>query len=186
MLVSFYFQLFLIIFISFTIINHKYINEKLNKKYGEPDTKGEEIIVEKIDGLDTVLKEHGLKIGLFLLPLIMLIYSDMKHPMSTLTKLDFHGIINKNNIEKIHYVLKVLGAYGIIQILAQDMGIKTGYIQRELVQSKIIQFFLFSGTAYALTTDISQAFMGTILYFILKYSISNNRTSQVCDLGEYT
>lgn len=175
-----YIQLFLIIFIFFSVINHKYVNDLLHKFIGKRDVKGEEIVVEKIDGLDTVLKEHGAEIGLFLVPLIILIYSDMKYPMFPLKKLKLDGVINKNNIDKIHYVLRVLGAYGIIQILAQDMGLKTGYVQRELVQSKIIQFFLFSGTAFALTNDISQAFMGTTLYFILKYSVSNNHTSTVC------
>ena len=60
------------------------------------------------------------------------------------------------------------------------MGLKTGYVQRELVQSKIIQFFVFAGTAFALTNDISQAVMGTLIYFILKYAVSNNQTSMVC------
>ena len=168
-------QLFLLILIFLSIINHKYINEKLNRILSESDVKGEEIVVEKIDGLGTVLKEHGIKIGLFLVPLIMLIYSNMRYP-----EFFMKGLGKIVSIEDVSYVLRILGAYGIIQILAQDMGLKTGYVQRELVQSKIIQFFIFSGTAFALTNNISQAIMGTLLYFILKYSVSNNRTSTVC------
>ena len=90
------------------------------------------------------------------------------------------NITNYIAIKNVNYILRILGAYGIIQILAQDMGLKTGYVQRELVQSKIIQFLIFSGTAFALTNDISQAIIGTLLYFILKYSVSNNHTSSVC------
>ena len=41
-----YIQLFLIIFIIFSIINHKYVNEMLHKSIGKPDVKGEEIVVE--------------------------------------------------------------------------------------------------------------------------------------------
>ena len=177
MVISPYIQLFLIIFIFFSIINHKYVNEQLHKSIGKPDVKGEEIVVEKIDGLDTVLKEHGVKIGLFLTPLIILIYSDMKYPQFFMKKLGLGKIVD---IKNINYILKILGAYGIIQILAQDMGLKTGYVQRELVQSKIIQFLIFSGTAFALTNNISQSIIGTLLYFILKYSVSNNHTSTVC------
>ena len=39
-------------------------------------------------------------------------------------------------------VLKIGAAYGILQVLAQDLGIKTGKKQRDLVQSKLVQIFL--------------------------------------------
>jgi len=76
--------------------------------------------------------------------------------------------------------LKIFGAYGLIQVFAQDVGVKTGKNQRNFVQSSVIQFIIYWAAAYALTDDRSEALFGTVLYFILKYIFSNNETSLVC------
>jgi len=173
-----YLQIIILIIIFFTLINHKYLNKKINVLFNKEPIKDKEgTTEEELDALHNVLHEYGIKLFIFLLPLMILIYYDMKYPNFFMKNLGLGKLVK---IKNVNYILKILGAYGIIQILAQDMGLKTGYVQRELVQSKIIQFFVFSGTAFALTNDISQAVMGTLIYFILKYAVSNNQTSMVC------
>ena len=173
-----YLQFVILIIIFATLINHKYINKQLNMLFNKTPIKDKkETTEEELDALHNVLNDHGIRIAVFLLPLIILIYYDMKYPNFFMNNLGLGKLVE---IKHVNYILKILGAYGIIQILAQDIGLKTGYVQRELVQSKIVQFFLFSGTAFALTNDISQSVMGTLIYFILKYSVSNNQTSTVC------
>jgi len=79
-----------------------------------------------------------------------------------------------------NYILRVLGALGIIQVLAQDIGVKSGLNQRNIVQTPFMQFLLYIGTAFAITDNRSEAIIGAILYFTLKYGISSGKTSPVC------
>ena len=83
------------------------------------------------------------------------------------------------NIE-LNTVLSILGTYGIVQVLAQDLGIKTGKKQRDLVQKPIVQIILLYSAAYITTTDHTHAIIVTTLYYYLKYIYSNNETSPVC------
>lgn len=86
--------------------------------------------------------------------------------------------MNKNkNIDK---VLVVLASYGIVQVLAQDLGIKTGEKQRDLVHSQPIQFFILYSGAYFVTHDYILALVAVSLYYFLKYVYSGGKTSQVC------
>jgi len=86
--------------------------------------------------------------------------------------------MNKNkNIDK---VLVVLASYGIVQVLAQDLGIKTGTKQKDLVQSQPIQFFILYSGAYIVTHDYILALVAVSLYYFLKYVYSGGKTSQVC------
>jgi len=79
-----------------------------------------------------------------------------------------------------HNVLMVLGAYGIVQVLAQDLGVKTGKRQRDLIQMEpILAIILFSG-AYAVTEDVTLAGLATAFYYFLKYVFSGGETSKVC------
>ena len=81
------------------------------------------------------------------------------------------------NIEKI---LLVLAAYGIIQVLAQDLGIKTGKKQRDLVQSMPVQLALLYASGWAVTSDHQTAGIATGLYYFLKYGYSGGENSTVC------
>jgi hypothetical protein len=82
-------------------------------------------------------------------------------------------------------MLWIFGAYGIIQVLAQDSGLQTGIDQRDLIQYVLIFTFLGIGMAYSITENRSQSIIAMFLYFHLKYVVSD-RTSGVCfvDLGE--
>ena len=77
-------------------------------------------------------------------------------------------------------VFTIMASYGIVQVLAQDLGIKTGKKQRDLVQSQPIQFFILYSGAYVVSSDHTAAFITTTLYYFLKYIYSGNETSQVC------
>lgn len=77
-------------------------------------------------------------------------------------------------------VLKIGAAYGILQILAQDLGIKTGKKQRDLIQTMPVQIFLMYSGAYAATNDHKLAIIVTAAYYILKYVYSGGETSNVC------
>ena len=77
-------------------------------------------------------------------------------------------------------VLKIGAAYGILQVLAQDLGIKTGKKQRDIAQSIPVQIFLMYSGGYAVTGDHKTAMIATIIYYVLKYLVSNGETSAVC------
>ena len=85
--------------------------------------------------------------------------------------------MNINNVEQI---LTIGAAYGIIQVLAQDLGIKTGKKQRDLIQSIPVQIFLMFSGAHAITGDYTNAAIAVMLYYLLKYVYSNGETSAVC------
>tara|TARA_Y100000813_G_C23918262_1_gene237615 strand:+ start:196 stop:480 length:285 start_codon:yes stop_codon:yes gene_type:complete len=76
--------------------------------------------------------------------------------------------------------LLILGAYGIVQVLAQDLGIKTGKRQRDLVQSMPVQIILLYAGAYTVTENYTNALIATSLYYLLKYVYSGGKTSNVC------
>ena len=68
-------------------------------------------------------------------------------------------------------MLLILGAYGIVQVLAQDLGIKTGKRQRELVQSMPVQIILLFAGAYTVTENYTNALIATSLYYLFKICI---------------
>lgn len=77
-------------------------------------------------------------------------------------------------------VLVILSAYGIIQILAQDLGIKTGKKQRDLIQRFPNQIIFMYAGAYTVTNNYMDAGVTTVLYYFLKYVYSKGKTSKVC------
>ena len=66
--------------------------------------------------------------------------------------------------ENMNDVLMILGAYGIIQVLAQDLGIKTGKKQRDLIQTMPVQLALLYAGGYAVTNNHRQAAIATGIY----------------------
>ena len=59
----------------------------------------------------------------------------------------FDNIVFENR----KYIYHVFAAYSIIQVLAQDMGLKTGKKQRDLIHKyKAVQFILFYSTAISI------------------------------------
>lgn len=93
----------------------------------------------------------------------------------------FNKWLETNNSKIIRNLLRVIGAYGIIVVFAQDIGIKTGCKQALFSQNLIMQVILFTSVAYSVTDDFYQSFSGTIIYFILKYIYSKKHTEDVTE-----
>ena len=69
----------------------------------------------------------------------------------------------------INKILIIIGAYGIIQILAQDIGIKMSKKHREIITKMPIQIiFLYDG-AFIITNDYILALISILGYYLLKY-----------------
>ena len=107
----------------------------------------------------------------YLAPLVLLIVYDVAHnPLHRF--FPFGPWAN--------YVLRVAGGYGIAQVLAQDLGIKTGALQRDLIQQEWVQFILLWGGAFSITGYRSEGLVSALLYFVLKHHVSAGETSGVC------
>ena len=113
---------------------------------------------------------------IYLIPIVIFIYFDSIAPEMT-QLLGFYDLVPQKTLE---YLLRIFGAYGIVQVLAQDLGIKTGANQRNLVQIPVVQAFLLWGGAYSLTGVKSEGLMAVLLYFGLKYNVSAGKLSNVC------
>lgn len=115
------------------------------------------------------------------IPILSIIYYDVRYSSFSLKNiglpLQYNSFVNQ--------ILWIFGGYGIIQVLAQDSGLKTGIDQRDLIQYTLIFFFLGIGMAYSITQNRSQSMIAMFLYLHLKYVVSD-RESNVCfeDLGE--
>eukprot|EP01043_Picozoa_sp_COSAG02_P002244 COSAG02_NODE_51_length_44689_cov_29.477361_16_plen_115_part_00 len=110
---------------------------------------------------------------MLLLPLLGLAFHDMR---SNPSKRFIHAVPDY----ALNYVLRVSGGYGIVQVLAQDIGIRTGINQRNIVQHPVIQFLMLWGGAYALTGHRSEGMVSALLYFALKLNVSGGVNSGVC------
>jgi hypothetical protein len=117
-----------------------------------------------------------LKDLLISLPLLTMIVRDMFYNSFSFETMGLPSSLNKH----VDYILLMLGAYGMIQVLAQDTGIKTGVFQRNTVQQVILFAPIALGTGYGVTSNRSMALMAVLAYYHMKYAISNNVTSPVC------
>lgn len=128
---------------------------------------------ENVPSLRKIIKLHWPKLLIFFTPVFIIAYFEYKYSILSFKKFGFSN-------ESVNFILRILGAYGIIQILAQDTGLKTGVIQKQIVQTKLVQFLLFLGIAYSVTDQRNTSLIAVIIYFILKYAISNGKTTKVC------
>lgn len=142
----------------YMVYNHKKVNEFLDK-YIE-DTKFL-IFVKKL---------------ILSIPLLLVVYYDIRYSSFSFKNLGINPAYN----DSINQVLYILGSYAIIQVLAQDSGIKTGVLQRDTVQMHILFTVIAVGMAYSVTKNRSQSLIAILLYYHLKYIVSNNETSSVC------
>ena len=94
----------------------------------------------------------------------------------------FENILLNSGVDATYYqtVFQIGTAYGIIQILAQDLGIKTGLRQRDLIHWFPVQFFLLFSAAFVVTNNFLYSFITVFIYYYLKYVYSENETSAVC------
>lgn len=88
----------------------------------------------------------------------------------------FHEDI-QNNTKKFFLII---AAYGIVQVLAQDLGVKTGKKQNQLVHKLPIQFLILFSGAFIVTDNYLLALITVGIYYYLKYIYSEGKTSKVC------
>ena len=69
-------------------------------------------------------------------------------------------------------ILNIFGSYGIIYIFAQDAGLKTTTIQTNFIQSNTL--FIVISMAYSINQNRSQSILALLLFYHLKYVISQN------------
>ena len=79
------------------------------------------------------------------------------------------SLINSNRSITVKNSLRMIGAYGIVQVFAQDVGIETNHLQKSLIKNIFVQIVLFTSVAYSVSDDFFQSFSGTVIYFLLKY-----------------
>ena len=84
------------------------------------------------------------------------------------------------NKDKIGNLLNIISTYSIVQVLAQDLGIKTGRKQRDLIQNFYVQMVILYSCAYMITNSFRDSLIVTFAYYFLKYIYSENETSSVC------
>jgi len=149
-----YFAIVLLVIQTFIMYNYKSMN-KLHRDYN--------------------IDDHVFFL-LISIPLLIITFYDVKYNTFSLKQL---GIPVKYN-ENINYMLNLFGSYGIIQILAQDSGLKTGKVQRDTIQNTALFSVIALGMAFSVTSNRSQSLIAVLYYFHLKYVISNNKTSPVC------
>ena len=113
------------------------------------------------------------------LPLLVMAYYDVRYKSFSLRN-TFPSVNFDRHDNSVNYVLRLFGCYGIVQVLAQDIGNKTGETQSKLLRTRIVQWFLYVCTAYVICSNRSEALMGATLYFILKYNVSYGKTRPVC------
>lgn len=151
-----YFQYIVLAIQLYMIYNHEWVNQQIDKYIPESNKLARYIILS--------------------IPLLLIVYYDIFYSSFSLRNLG----INPSYNDPINQVLFILGSYAIIQVLAQDTGIKTGSLQRDTIQMKILFGIIAVGMAYSVTKNRSQSMIAVLLYFHLKYVISNNQTSSVC------
>ena len=92
----------------------------------------------------------------------------------------FERLVEITRSDVFKNALRVVGAYGIIVVFAQDIGVRTGCKQALLGQNVLIQMIVFTSVAFSVSDDLAQSFTGTLLYFLLKYYFSKGVTNDVC------
>jgi hypothetical protein len=158
-----YFQHVLILLIIISFFNYKKINEKMNKNVYN------KIKNEKI--------RYYSKLLISLIPIFIILLLDINYSSFSMKNLGITKFIQSNNVNTI---LRLFGAYCLIQVAAQDFGIKTGQVQGEFFKKPIIQFFIFTGVSLALTQNRSVALLAALIYFQMKFFVSENITKEVC------
>lgn len=158
-----YFQHVLIVLLLLSYSNYKKVNDTLDKN-----------VYDKIK--NKRLKDFT-ELFISLLPIIIIFYLDITYSSFSMISL---GVTNYISNKTLNSFLKVMGGYCLIQVAAQDIGIKTGTIQSEFAKQPILQFLMYVGVAYALTQDRSMAIIACLLYFQMKFFISRGITKDVC------
>ena len=70
-------------------------------------------------------------------------------------------------------IILILATYGIVQDLAQDLGIPSGNKQVELVKTQPIEAALLYAGGYTVSEDHTISLIALVAYYFLKYVYSD-------------
>jgi hypothetical protein len=161
-----YFQYLYFIFILLSFTYKDFLYENVYKKI--------------YDKVDSVIENNNvrsfIKSFIALFTILPIIYYDLIYKSFSIQNLGFKSV--KHN-RYINTILRIFGSYVIIQVAAQDLGVKTGTVQSDFIKLSFMQVALYIGCAYAITQDRSEAFLAALIYFQLKY-FGSNVTKDVC------
>ena len=161
-----YFQYVYLIFILLSFIFKDFLYENVYQKI--------------YDKIDSVIENNNvrsfIKSFFALLTILPLIYYDFFYRSFSIQNL---GIKSVKKNRYINTMLRIFGSYVIIQVAAQELGVKTGTVQSDFIKLSFMQAILYVGCAYAITQDRSEAFLAALIYFQLKY-FGSNVTKDVC------
>ena len=108
---------------------------------------------------------------IFIILFAIIIHLDIH---TNILHLDKFGMSNLATNKTMNYMIKVLGAYGLIQVFSQDIGLHTGNYQIMITHHPISKFILLFCTGFTLTGDRSESLIATILYFYLRNILSTD------------
>jgi len=160
-----YFQQTLLVSIVLLIVFHKPINAWLDKHFYD------KIFPKKDNGKSKT--EVFVRSVIALIPIFIMIYFDMSYSSFSMNNL---GVLKYIDSDAINVLLKLFGAYAVIQVAAEDFGLKTGKVQSQFAQLVPIQYLIYAGAAFVITGNRSAALIAAIAYYMMKYFASNNET----------
>lgn len=105
------------------------------------------------------------------IPFLSMVYYDIRYSSFSLKNLGFPVQYN----DTLKQILNILGSYALIHIFAQDSGFKTALEQVGFVQMHWLFIVTSIGMAYSVTQNRSQSILALIMFYHLKYVISDNR-----------
>lgn len=152
--VPFYFFQYIILGLQIWMIyNHEIVNEYMDK------------IFDKQSKL-----QQNIKKIILTLPLLSVMYYDIRYSSFSFKNL---GVPPEYN-DTIKQILNIMGSYALIHIFAQDTGFKTSLLQIDILQSHLLFVVSSVGMAYSLTQNRSQSIIALLMFYHLKYVLSNN------------
>jgi hypothetical protein len=152
--VPFYaFQWFILGLQIYMIYNYKYVNDLFDQYFDPRDS-----------------NKQQLKKIILSIPFLSIVYYDVRYSSFSFKNMGVDPAYN----DTIKQLLNILGSYAIIHIFAQDTGLKTGILQTNFVQSQSLFIIISIGMAYSITENRSQSILALILFYHLKYVISQN------------
>tara|TARA_B110000908_G_C10252901_1_gene453343 strand:- start:87 stop:326 length:240 start_codon:yes stop_codon:yes gene_type:complete len=73
-------------------------------------------------------------------------------------------------------IILLLATYGIVQVLAQDLGIPSGNKQVKLIKTQPIEAAILYAGGYTVSEDHTISMIALIIYYFLKYVYSDGLT----------
>ena len=145
---------FLILIIFLQIIYYREFNNYIDKKF-------------------KCIKKASTRRLVSFIPLLILSYIDFyQYYGNTYDKEFFEEFISS---KKLNYILAVVGALGVISIIAKDLDVKLGNYQIELLKQEPLLFLICWGAVFKITSRRDEALLGVFFFYIMKYNYSTKR-----------